>query len=739
MRKLRGAKGPLDESDPSAISNILSRLDRIEAYINLTKENGSDSLVSTPIGNELNMIRNGVPTLASKAQAPLIDRTTQSIPSDRRMQLVKVSANDNILRHALMHNLSISISADSQVQQYTDSRQIQLPPKWETLRLFQVYFDYIGQFQHIIYEPHFCNLIEEVYYQVVHVSTTTAPRGLALILGVIAIAIILEPLHGNLDAVIPILKERLRICAVYIRSSMDCLEQHRRRMNHTLENVQAMLILQFLINHIEAFSPRYRALLAEAIAVSHSLGLHLIDSTTTKGSLSQDGTDPVTQEMKRRVWWYLAATDWMVSMAEGPFEAVYLVQPKLATSNIPRHINDNDLGNPNIKERPLSEPTTMSYVLHRLKVAEIARCISDVIPHDPNDATCELILSLDSKLESLIQDLPAFFKVEIADSEETRLIDQTHPYIPIQRLLISIMINIIRCKLHFPYLAGNPSKSLHVFSRDASLKAARHLLSAHRDMITSEISHSADFMKIQGTVFHIFMGALILATDLCCNQPHGEDRDRQSSELMVVLKQLDGIKQHSQIAAKFLENLTQLLVKYGVWSPYTTVSPNAENELAPNVDSFGNGQMGVQDFASPSPFDDLWETFVERPSALDIIDILFSFKISLGCLDLPEAVFVRLIKHGRKMLLADCICASSVQSFNLLVICYLRWIKDSDVTGLELMGGVRRDAANDHIVLKTILQDFERLVRPKAVTNEDPRFLMRPSFGLGIEHTFKPL
>ncbi|KAH6986511.1 hypothetical protein BKA56DRAFT_479753 [Ilyonectria sp. MPI-CAGE-AT-0026] len=614
----RGVKRPFDESDPSTIASILSRLDQIEAYINPTKRIASGN----PIGNELNAIRNGVTNLASKADILLPDKTTQSISSDVGVQLVQVMANDNILRHALMHNLSISISADSQTRQCTDSGHIQLPPKCEVLRLFRVYFDFVGQFQHIIYEPHSYDRIEEVYHQVAHVSTTTAPRGLALILGVIAIATILEPLQGSIDTVLPILKERLKICAVYIRSSMDCLEQHRRRMDHTLENVQAMLVLQFLINHIEAFSPRYRTLLTEAIAVSHRLGLHRIDSTTPKGRLSQDETDPVTQEMKRRAWWYLSATDWMVSMAEGSSDAVYLIQPKMTTTNIPRHINDDDLSNPNINDRPMSEPTTMSYVLHRLKITEVARCISDVIPHDPNEATCEMILSLDSKIESVIQGLPAFFRVEIADSEETRLIDQKHSYIPIQRLLINLMINLVRCKLHFPYLSGNPSKALHVFSRDASLKAARNLLSAHRDMITLDISHSADFMKIQGTVFHMFMGALILATDLCCNQPYGEDRERQSSELMVVLKQLEGIKQHSQIASKFLDVLTQMLVKYGIWSPSATVSTNTEGGLAANLDSFGIDQMGVHDLDTPFPFDDLWETFVAQPSALDMIDIL---------------------------------------------------------------------------------------------------------------------
>jgi hypothetical protein len=183
--------------------------------------------------------------------------------------------------------------------------------------LFQLYFEYIGPFQHIIYEPHSHNLIEQVYYQVTHVSATTAPRGLALLLSVVANAIILEPFHGNLDAILPVVRERLRICAVYIRSSMDCLEQHRRRMDHTLESVQALLVLQFLVNHLEAFSPRYHALLTEAMMVSHSLGLHRIDSVRAKKSIPEDTTDPLVQEMKRRAWWYLTATDWLVSLAQG--------------------------------------------------------------------------------------------------------------------------------------------------------------------------------------------------------------------------------------------------------------------------------------------------------------------------------------------------------------------------------------------------------------------------------------
>lgn len=205
-----------------------------------------------------------------------------------------------------MHKLSVHVSSNFQ-EDCLDSGDIILPAKGETLSLFQVYFQYVGQFQHIIYEPHSRILVDHVYDET---DASTAPPGLALVLSVIAIATILEPIRGRLDEVLPVHKHRLKISAAYIRAAMDCLEQQRRMMNHTIESVQAMIILLFLICHIEGFSHRYRTLVAEAVVVSQSLGLHFVDS----GNADEDS---VVTEMKRRVWWYLAATDWMVSTVEG--------------------------------------------------------------------------------------------------------------------------------------------------------------------------------------------------------------------------------------------------------------------------------------------------------------------------------------------------------------------------------------------------------------------------------------
>jgi hypothetical protein len=301
---------------------------------------------------------------------------------------------------------------------------------------------------------------------------------------------------------------------------------------------------------------------------------------------------------------------------------VYWVQPNRIWSDLPKNINDNELGEFHTIDRPLSEPTTMSYNLQRLKIAEIARCISDQMPQDVNDATCELILSLDSKLEALILQLPAFFRVETAGSDETARIDRVHPQIPMQRLLINFMVNLIRCKLHFPFLAGHSSRAVHRLSREASLKAARRVLSVYREMSMTNVSHSSDFMKIQGIVFHMFTGALILATDLCCNEFEGNDRERQSDELMGVLKRLDCIREYSQSAARFLGTLNELLVKHGVWPSDASVLGNIGNELSTTVDSAGPEleNMQGQDYETlePFPYEELWDTFVERPSGLDL-------------------------------------------------------------------------------------------------------------------------
>jgi len=55
------------------------------------------------------------------------------------------------------------------------------------------------------------------------------------------------------------------------------------------------------------------------------------------------------------------------------------------------------------------------------------------------------------------------------------------------------------------------------------------------------------------------------------------------------------------------------------------------------------------------------------------------------------------------------------------------------------VGGVRRDTAQDDVVFETEFSDFEGFMRPEAVAYQYPWFLVRPFFGLGVEHKLEPL
>jgi hypothetical protein len=87
------------------------------------------------------------------------------------------------------------------------------------------------------------------------------------------------------------------------------------------------------------------------------------------------------------------------------------------------------------------------------------------------------------------------------------------------------------------------------------------------------------------------------------------------------------------------------------------------------------------------------------------------------------------------MLLPNGIHTSSLQSFNLFAIGCLQGPEDSDIAGLELVGGVRRHTAKDDTIFKTKLQDFEDLVCPEAIPDEYPWFHISSLFSLGIKHS----
>ena len=96
------------------------------------------------------------------------------------------------------------------------------------------------------------------------------------------------------------------------------------------------------------------------------------------------------------------------------------------------------------------------------------------------------------------------------------------------------------------------------------------------------------------------------------------------------------------------------------------------------------------------------------------------------------------VKIG-EMLFANLTDASSFQPFDFIAVGVLEWFEYRDITGLELVSGVRRKATQDNPILETKFQNFESVMGVEAITQKNARFLVSLFFGLRIEHKFEPL
>lgn len=113
----------------------------------------------------------------------------------------------------------------------------------------------------------------------------------------------------DLGVIFPTVEEAQSQGTSWIKATLDILDYSRRVSAGSIEDIQAMVILSFSVCNIEGISPRYRNLISGAITIGRELELHRIDHPSNIVSKGPPH-DSVEAEVGRRVWWYLAATDW---------------------------------------------------------------------------------------------------------------------------------------------------------------------------------------------------------------------------------------------------------------------------------------------------------------------------------------------------------------------------------------------------------------------------------------------
>ena len=227
----------------------------------------------------------------------------------------------------------------------------------------------------------------------------------------------------------------------WTRITLDVLEQTRRAGTATLETVQATMATVFLLYHADGFSLKVRTLHGSAIMLARDLGLHRTDARRNGLPPPKTQADIVDRELRRRIWWHLACTDWSLGTAGSFNGGTYSISPRQMRVQKPRNITDEELSvMPADFDNPKSVPTIMSYQIQRLRLGEISRRIADL------DSMMEIdilsfddIMSVDDEFETALNEMPVFLRIDQQSLLESKHLESSHLHLPLQRYIVNIM------------------------------------------------------------------------------------------------------------------------------------------------------------------------------------------------------------------------------------------------------------------------------------------------------------
>ncbi|ROV95207.1 hypothetical protein VMCG_08564 [Cytospora schulzeri] len=377
------------------------------------------------------------------------------------------------------------------------------------------------------------------------------------------------------------------------RAAFDLLDQCQRTALKSLEAIHARLVLADLIYNMEGISSRFRYIQSGARAAAYELGLHVVDLPGNESSDSE-----FLRETKRRIWWYLATTDWLLSASGGPINKAYTVNPKHMRVNLPTYIPGSD------QLIPLYGAWSEVVVLHmnvRIQVGQVCRQITDALPLGSGGIETlpySRVAALDSLYEHILINIPSAF----SKLDENYPDDEMARRVALQGSLGRMSLYARRARLLRPLLQANnlprqfdTLRKTCLDSTEVVMDIASRILSDAVDSPASAGSRVATDSRrspYRGGLLinHLFMACTVLATDpaLRGDGPEGSPNtdagtERRRAALANACRLLEKTGEKSAMAAGMVRSLVSVLRKHHVHV----------------VETGGPGALGSRTFAMP--------------------------------------------------------------------------------------------------------------------------------------------
>lgn len=458
--------------------------------------------------------------------------------------------------------------------------------------------------RHTIHWPSARCRISNFYSEAFHVQDpnikTVDPTQAAFILSICATA----AFFWNQDAAVSCclfvsVDDAARQANIWLDTAWGLLDQVAHiRGSGSLEEVQAYLILSELLYNMEGCSTRYRRIHNRTLTVSREISLHLIDAG--QGRQAGPDNDALT-EVKRRIWWHIASTDWLLSNMGGSWNQTYQVHPRHMMVHFPRNVNFSDVS----AVLPADTITDMSYFLLRTRLAEVCRRVVDILPLGgclPYDQ----ILAVSQIFSDAIASIPPEFALDAPVQPNWP------PSVVLDRQIIHLVFNARLARTFRPFLLI-PDRLLHGRNidprcsgfRSLCLGAARRVLTTATTLLGQCIEASTahgrplPLMHRSGCVIsHMFMACVIVATDpkLAPGKVFESEAEAIRRELADALHLLERAGEKSPIAATLVGKLVGVVKRdrvHGAAEEHHSPEAQRASEVTASSSVLGGMVQGV--------------------------------------------------------------------------------------------------------------------------------------------------
>ncbi|CAI7653272.1 unnamed protein product [Penicillium glandicola] len=535
----------------------------------------------------------------------------------------------NLLKHEIefricpIRNAARSEFTAHQAQQPT-KRCIWLPLYDEAKIILEKYITEITFLHHVVHVPSVYTMVDEIYCDL-RESKPVKIGHVSLLLSILSSTTSFWNARDMCDPIFSTVEEAVGQSSQWMRLAMDVVDYSRYKNLESIEDIQAMIIIIFVTASIVGITSQARHMASAAISVGRELCLHRIDHPHNS-NLDVPEPSSAKAEICRRVWWYLVATDWQMSQLSGPQKGTYSIDPRHMMTNKPCNANDEDIVDGMVGVgKPLTQPTSMSYCLQRIRLSEFCREITDCAPFgisDPGIPDYEHTKQIDRKICEFAESLPSFFSLAHSSTELPKTDPRKSPGIIIQRYILNFLLHAQRCRLHLPYLSRASKDPAYNHSRKACLEAARMVIRTERQLSLEVIPFVTARLRLSGVLHCVSMAIIVLLIDFCgSNHPQGKDL----TELLEAFSILEKAKEDSPLAGRLLDTFKTTLRRHSASASAvednTTTQPTPQapetspglacGSTAPTSMAYPTGR-NIDDLVMDPTFpalDELWQVF----------------------------------------------------------------------------------------------------------------------------------